>query len=171
MMFTISVRCFECDASVEQNYLLMLADGWDPFVTIQTGPSSYLDTVLCPKHSSRGLRSMIARKYAKGAIASGDGRIGRISKTLTPHLGSCGRCFTTWAFVKSHTTYYTDGRGCFPLCEACWHELSPSERVPFYRDLMEVWQSQGRNIDDDWPRVEYAVLNEDVIIEDGAVKS
>lgn len=30
-------------------------------------------------------------------------------------------------------------RGCFPLCESCWASLTPEDRLPFYRQLLDRW--------------------------------
>jgi hypothetical protein len=58
-------------------------------------------------------------------------------------LGSCGRCKVSWKWVDGHSTDYGHGRGLFPLCEKCWSELTPKERLPYYEDLMEIWKKQG----------------------------
>jgi hypothetical protein len=92
------------------------------------------------------------------------GRIGAISRMLTPHLGWCLRCQTTWAFVDGHDTMYSSpvvgeleqvdentyqvvggspGNGCFPLCEACWSELTPETRWPFYERMLAKWEASG----------------------------
>lgn len=59
-------------------------------------------------------------------------------RRTSPGLGSCARYRTSWAFVDSHGTNYTDCSGVSILCEECWAELTPMERVPFYR----VWWEQ-----------------------------
>jgi hypothetical protein len=84
-------------------------------------------------------------------------RVGRISQLMTPGYSWCYKCKTTWQFVEGHHTPYSLGRGCFPLCEACWHETSPADRLPFYRELFERWTAGGSN-DSKWADIEAAVL-------------
>lgn len=84
-------------------------------------------------------------------------RLGRISQRLTPSYGFCGRCQTSWRFVQGHHTYYTPSRGCFPLCEKCWTELLPVERLPYYRRLWLAWTEQDEQV---WEQIETAVLGE-----------
>lgn len=31
--------------------------------------------------------------------------------------------------------------GAFPMCQECWSELTPEERVPFYEILIDHWRS------------------------------
>ena len=74
--------------------------------------------------------------------------IGIICKVLLIGLGygSCKRCGRTWNICKDHCTPYTEdefGGGCFPLCEECWSELLPEERLPYYIRLMDEWQKGG----------------------------
>jgi hypothetical protein len=101
------------------------------------------------------------------------GRIGYERSYFGPrrdraHLSHCGRCGTSWAFVHGHSTLYTDRVGCFPLCDECWDELTPPERLPFYRVLWERWYSEARfgardegqmtELEAQWPAIEAAVL-------------
>jgi len=67
-------------------------------------------------------------------------RIGKISQFISPGYSYCGKCHTTWNFVQGHTTKYNDACGMFPLCEACWKELTPKQRLPYYKDLWDSWQ-------------------------------
>jgi hypothetical protein len=90
-------------------------------------------------------------------------RIGRIGQLFAPGYGWCLRCETPWVFVHWHTTEYgSHGRGCLPLCEKCWTELTPEKRLPFYRELIELWHDEpGRELlfGEEWPLVEIAVLS------------
>jgi len=36
------------------------------------------------------------------------------------------------AKVEMHSTMITEGMGSAPLCEMCWKELKPEDRVIFY---------------------------------------
>jgi hypothetical protein len=82
-------------------------------------------------------------------------RIGRISQWLTPTYGWCGACKTTWPFVSGHSTQYDRLWGMFPLCEKCWSERTPVERLPYYRALFERWDDPTLV---DWDGIERAVL-------------
>jgi hypothetical protein len=67
-------------------------------------------------------------------------RVGIIGKLVAPGYGDCGRCRTPWLFVRYHVTKYSNGSGCFPLCQKCWRELgTPEARLPYYRDLLARW--------------------------------
>jgi hypothetical protein len=100
----------------------------------------------------------ILEKLGLGPSASGDPRTGRSA----PGYSECGRCRTAWAFVDGHLTQYSDGSGCFPLCEGCWEDLTPEERLPFYRTLHQQWAwgaaKNGYTLPDDWGAIEQAVL-------------
>lgn len=54
-------------------------------------------------------------------------------------FGGCYRCGGTWDVAEKHYTPYMPGRACFPLCETCWQELTPSERLPYYDALVDSW--------------------------------
>lgn len=81
-------------------------------------------------------------------------RIGKISKILTPNYSCCRKCSTTWVFVKSHNTMYTNNNGMFPLCEKCWSELIPEQRLSYYKNLFLEWNNNCS----DFELIEKAVL-------------
>jgi hypothetical protein len=64
---------------------------------------------------------------------------GRALRPLAPGYSWCMRCKTPWKFTKAHYTPYTEDRSCFPLCETCWQELTPEQRVPYYEKLVKWW--------------------------------
>lgn len=68
---------------------------------------------------------------------------------------NCYRCKLTWNIVESHTTAYNELWACFPLCEGCWGELTPDERLPYYRKMYDSWDAP----EVDWMEIEKAVLN------------
>ncbi len=80
--------------------------------------------------------------------------------------GGCYRCGGTWDYTEVHMTYYSSVSGCFPLCESCWSELSPQERLPYYATLVGKWTSgdTGTPLDrrvsylDEWVAIKTAVL-------------
>lgn len=56
----------------------------------------------------------------------------------------CRRCGTPWWACREHVTPYGDeGEGCFPLCQRCWGELHPVDRLPYYGELIRHWISLG----------------------------
>lgn len=77
-----------------------------------------------------------------------------LQSPAAPGYGACYRCWRPWKFTAHHTTWFTSSRGCFSLCEDCWEELTPETRLPFYRELVVHWGSDGAA---DWPRIKAAV--------------
>lgn len=81
--------------------------------------------------------------------------IGRISQFLFPFYGFCYCCGRTWNVCNEHVTNYQSNhgrlvtRGCFPLCERCWQELTIEERLPYYEKLWDGWVKQGTDKTDD----------------------
>ena len=67
--------------------------------------------------------------------------IRRVAEVTQPYMG-CLRCGLLFPYVEHHTTDYTQGRGCLPLCQLCWQALSITERLPFYRQLWNTWERQ-----------------------------
>lgn len=94
-----------------------------------------------------------------------DPRTGVNSWHRAPGYGHCLRCRTAWKFVEDHSTYFQAGSGCFPLCQLCWSELTPTARLPFYYVLWRQWEwdadREGRDLFEQWDQIERAVLNED----------
>lgn len=68
---------------------------------------------------------------------------GRALKPLAPGYSCCFRCETPWKFTDHHATPYGGGRACFPLCQECWSELTPEQRVPYYEQLLKWWHNMG----------------------------
>lgn len=56
-------------------------------------------------------------------------------------MGKCGSCGRAWNICKGHSTKYSSYKGCFPLCEDCWEEMSVQERMPYYISLMDEWNA------------------------------
>jgi len=70
--------------------------------------------------------------------------IGYLAVPIFPGYSGCKHCHRPWAICKWHTTEYSDdGSGCFPLCQDCWAELNPAERLPYYMALVTSWQREG----------------------------
>jgi hypothetical protein len=85
-------------------------------------------------------------------------RLGTWSQRLAPGYSWCFRCETPWLFVPNHTTDYRPDKGCFALCEKCWQELTPQQRLPYYRQLWEHWNQSGLSEAEEWQEIEMAVL-------------
>jgi len=76
---------------------------------------------------------------------------------------TCKRCNRTWNICEGHSTEYISGRGCFPLCEQCWSELTREERLPYYMSLVDDWQcgnTSDRNYDEVREQIRSAVMSE-----------
>lgn len=110
-------------------------------VTFQEGTNSF--NVTCVPMGLRGWLFRLAT-WLWARLGLHNRRLGRISQLINPYTGSCGRCHTTWTFVCEHDTPYSDDSGCFPLCEKCWAELTPEQRLPYYRRLWESWPDTHR---------------------------
>jgi hypothetical protein len=89
--------------------------------------------------------------------------VSRFLAFFSPGWGSCGRCERTWNVTKSHSTQYTPTWGCFPLCEKCWGELSPEERLPFYRGLWVRWEKEDCPEDNAEGQQEWALIKKAVL--------
>ncbi|MCK5316300.1 MAG: hypothetical protein KAJ55_00220 [Anaerolineales bacterium] len=81
-------------------------------------------------------------------------------RLLFPNYSSCYSCKTSWAVISGHVTHYSSSSGMFPLCERCWMNKTPKERLPFYRELWEEWEEESPG-HKDWGQIERAVLRED----------
>jgi len=81
--------------------------------------------------------------------------LGKMSQLINNGWSGCQRCGIIWGFTHPHITNYTHSDGCFPLCESCWKDLTPEERLPFYRNLYTKWGTLSL----DWKKIEAAVLD------------
>lgn len=84
--------------------------------------------------------------------------LGAAASLVMPGYSTCHRCFRPWSICDGHVTNYSRHRGCFPLCTDCWGELTPSDRLQFYRQLWNEWRGQGHKDDSTWEQIEAAVL-------------
>ena len=97
-------------------------------------------------------------------------RIGRIGRLFARCYSSCLRCLTPWKFVQPHETVVAAAYeplgvrqfDLFVLCQKCWKELHPVERVRYYHTawLTRICTS-SMNERLAWEDVEQAVLSED----------
>ena len=97
------------------------------------------------------LRARADGRSVEGARAMMNIRIGKISKILFPDYGQCRRCKTTWNLVNPHDVPYREGQAIFRLCEKCWHEVAPADRLSFFADVQDTER---------WTDVAAAVVNE-----------
>src|ERR1700679_68608 len=64
-------------------------------------------------------------------------KVGTYLRLSFPGYGTCGRCKWPWAVIDGHSTQFTNGEGCFPLCEQGGKELKiPENRIPYYDALV-----------------------------------
>jgi len=95
---------------------------------------------------------------------------------IAPGSGACNKCLMPWAFTEHHSTSYGSpvnvdddpnitvtgdvivfaqvSYGMFVLCERCWVKLTPTERLPYYRETYDKWHNE-RNT---WEAIKAAVL-------------
>lgn len=167
--FTMMVTCHKCGRSRERNRDELDAEGWlDPY-NVSTGPNSTLQTALCPD-----CIPVIGTDRLRALCFKHKLRLGRVSHMLAPGFSSCHRCDTCWHFVREHCTDYeiepsgpvegeqasfqVTGSGCFPLCQWCWEELTPDERMPYYKQLWDSWAQWGERDEKQWFAIQEAVL-------------
>lgn len=59
--------------------------------------------------------------------------LANIAREFAPGYSHCYRCGMPWKFTEGHATPYKTSHGgtaCLPLCEHCWGDLTPEERLP-----------------------------------------
>ena len=82
-----------------------------------------------------------------------------VYRFFAPSYGSCYRCKMPWNVVEGHATPYREGNACFPLCEQCWRELTPEERIPYYSMLFYEWGHRPGCPAVLWNQIRAAVLD------------
>lgn len=96
-----------------------------------------------------------------------------ILRILAPTSGTCYRCDVPWAFAEHHVTMIGEPKlverdgvttvtvwgGIFVLCEPCWGKLTPTERLPYYREWYDKY-GEGHSMHRDWSVIESSVLSE-----------
>lgn len=145
--FTITCECYRCKRNEEVS---IVRSTWlEPYFVRQID-QSYLQSQLCPSCAKWNPLYWLKVVWKL--------RIGRISNLLAPGYSACGRCHTNWHFAEGHSTRVPDtDSGVFPLCEQCWSDLTPTQRLPYYRRLFESW---GSHESFTWEQLERAVLSE-----------
>src|SRR4051794_25908270 len=68
--------------------------------------------------------------------------LANLARGVALGYSSCYRCGMPWKFTEGHATFHSGGHACFPLCESCWAELTPDERLPFYERLIDDWNGK-----------------------------
>jgi hypothetical protein len=78
-----------------------------------------------------------------------------------PGYGRCYRCQRNWKICNSHCTMFKEDKegaeGCFPLCQECWEELTPDQRLVYYQQLWAEWLVWGERPMEEWQSIENAV--------------
>ena len=120
-------------------------------------------------HNKRSSKAVLFAKHLKEIYGAIEHDKGKTDRFLHPGYSACGRCGLTWATVEGHDTNYDNWNGCFPLCEGCWSKLTPEERLPFYRQMVDEWIYQdelwdvhvkGRDYyEQKWQLIKEAVLD------------
>ena len=81
------------------------------------------------------------------------------ARLLNPDYSYCYHCMMPWSFASPHNTYYTDERGCFPLCEFCWRILrTPRKRIVYYRRHFDMWACGQSGAAERWAQIRAAVF-------------
>lgn len=100
---------------------------------------------------------------------------GALSRLASPTYSSCFRCGRTWNTCRNHSTPYSwhtpypggvkrPASACFPLCEDCWGELTRAQRLPYYRQMFDEWESGGEcdhngvSWEETWERISESVM-------------
>lgn len=87
-------------------------------------------------------------------------RIGPISQLWDTTTLYCECCHTTWKFVVPHTTQYSVHSSCQALCEKCWNEYIPVDRLKFY---LKMWTKQRSTHSSGDNSFEWSLISESVL--------
>lgn len=71
----------------------------------------------------------------------------------------CKNCGMPHRFTKMHITW-VGAIGLTALCENCFQQLDPAERLPFYKKLQKNWLGSGSADEVNWPLTKGAILTE-----------
>lgn len=85
--------------------------------------------------------------------------IGRTQQKNYSSYSTCMRCQLPWPLCDIHDIKMDETSSCFAICEDCWQELPPSERLVYYRALFNKWEMEGTHKWLKWPQVEKNILN------------
>jgi len=59
----------------------------------------------------------------------------------TKGYGGCNHCGGTWNWKRAyHSISYTKTSGYSGLCDECWAELSPEERILYFKKWLKRWK-------------------------------
>lgn len=72
-------------------------------------------------------------------------------RLLPSHFSHCSRCRLPWNVVEGHVIAYSRNSGCFPICNECWDDLTPVDRVPFYLDWLRQTDASMKQ----YPHIDY----------------
>ncbi len=92
---------------------------------------------------------------------------GFFARLVSPMYSACGRCGMPLNVTKHHSTDVNESGGMFPLCEKCWNDLTPQDRLPYYKKLYDSWvmtmplylpDGSQPKVNMTWEEIEAAVL-------------
>ncbi len=86
-------------------------------------------------------------------------RIKAFFAKLFPEKKTCKRCGGTYQPAQMHITW-VGAIGVTALCQSCFQQIKPEERVPFYKKLRKVWGESGSADEINWPLMLEAILAE-----------
>lgn len=72
---------------------------------------------------------------------------------------TCKHCGMPHKFTQMHITW-VGAIGLTALCETCFQELKPEDRLPFYKKLRTTWMGSGSADEVNWPLTKGAILAE-----------
>lgn len=90
--------------------------------------------------------------------------VANVGHPLNASESNCGCCGCNFFIAKAHITPYGDDGGAgYALCEACWKDLVPEERLPYYCETYEWWATRvdtdnGISWGQAWQNMKTAVL-------------
>jgi hypothetical protein len=128
-MIRIDPRCDECGARSTNGMTFHRS------INLADGSAAWEQYSLCNAHLPETPRVTIWTRRL---------RVGReIARRLGlgEGYGGCFACSTPWDCAPHHVTDYDESSGCFPLCEECWSEMTPGQRLPYYEAMVDEWVS------------------------------
>lgn len=85
---------------------------------------------------------------------------GTVQRRNHPGQSTCMRCQLPWALCDSHSVKMSERKSCFAICEDCWQELAPEERLIYYEALFHEWAMMSSEAWDDWQAVKDNILKD-----------
>lgn len=89
--------------------------------------------------------------------------IGNYLSWANPNYSYCRRCHVIWSSAKPHATNFRRGGGCFSLCEWCWEQLTPEQRLPYYEIIILNWESMAYKPISEEEKEDYTAIRKAVL--------